>query len=115
MVDTLGLIIAVLLHGAYWEDYEGACYLLTNLEEVGPRIRRIYADSAYGRDWLPDWFRESNGRVMQTVLRPDGVSGFVVIPKFWIVERTFAWLVHYHRHARDYSQLQNLFGRISRS
>jgi putative transposase len=104
VVDTLGLIIAVVVHGAYWQDYEGACYLLIKLEEVGPRIQRVFADSAYGRNGLPDWVRETFGWVLQTVLRPAGVSGFVVLPKRWIVERTFAWLVRYRRHARDYER-----------
>jgi len=104
VVDTLGLIIAVVVHGAYWQDYEGACCLLTKLDEVCPRIRRLFADSAYGRDGLPDWVRETFGWVLQTVLRPAGACGFVVLPKRWIVERTFAWLVRYRRHARDYER-----------
>lgn len=78
VVDTLGLIIAVVVHGAYWQDYEGACYLLMKVEEVGPRIQRVFADSADGRNGWPDWVRETFGWMLQTVLRPAGASGFVV-------------------------------------
>lgn len=101
VVDTLGLIIAVVVHGADWQDDEGACYLLIKLRGVGPRIQRVFADSAYGRRGLPDWGHETFGWVLQVVLRPAEVSGFVVLPKRWIVERTFAWLVRYRRHSRD--------------
>ena len=48
--------------------------------------------------------RETFGWLLQTVLRPVGMKGFVVLPKCWIVERTFAWLSRYRQHARDYER-----------
>ena len=104
VVDTLGLIIAVVVHGAYWQDHDGACFLLMKMKETCPRLKILFADSAYGRDGLPGWVAEMFGWVLQTVLRPVGVKGFVVLPKRWIVERTFAWLARYRRHARDYER-----------
>ena len=104
MVDTLGLIIAVVVHGAYWQDHDGACFLLMKMKETCPRLKLLFADSAYGRDGLPGWVAATFGWVLQTVLRPVGVKGFVVLPKRWIVERTFAWLTRYRRHARDYER-----------
>ena len=56
------------------------------------RLKVLFADSAYGRSGLPEWVCATFGWMLQTVLRPVGVSGFVVLPKRWIVERTFAWL-----------------------
>jgi transposase len=50
------------------------------------------------------WVAETFGWVLRTVLRPVGVPGFVVLPKRWIVERTFAWLRRYRRNSRDYEQ-----------
>ena len=50
---------------------------------------------AYGRNGLPDWVKETFGWILQTVLRPVKAKGFVVLPKRWIVERTFAWLARY--------------------
>lgn len=104
VVDTLGLILMVVVHGATWQDYEGACYLLAKLQEHCHRIKVLFADSAYGRGGLPDWVKKSFGWVLQTVLRPVGVKGFVILPKRWIVERTFAWLARYRRNARDYER-----------
>ena len=48
--------------------------------------------------------RETFGWILQTVLRPVGVKGFVVLPKRWIVERTFAWLSRCRRHSKDYER-----------
>ena len=62
------------------------------------------ADSAYGRNSLPDWVAGTFGWVLQTVLRPVGVKGFVVLPKRWVVERTFAWLARHRRHSKDYEK-----------
>ena len=68
------------------------------------RLKVIFGDTAYGRNSLPDWVAGTFGWVLQTVLRPVGVKGFVVLPKRWIVERTFAWLARYRRHSKDYEK-----------
>jgi len=67
-------------------------------------LKVIFADSAYARNQLPDWVNATFRWVLQTVLRPVHAHGFVVLPKRWIVERTFAWLARYRRHARDYER-----------
>jgi putative transposase len=103
-VDTLGLIWMVVVHGADWQDHDGACVVLTRLREHCRRLKVIFADSAYARNQLPDWVNATFGWVLQTVLRPVHAQGFVVLPKRWIVERTFAWLARYRRHARDYER-----------
>jgi putative transposase len=100
-VDTLGLIWAVVVHGAAWQDQQGARYVLASLSRFG-RLKVVFGDSAYGRDGLPQWVKQTFGWVLQTVLRPVAAKGFVVLPKRWIVERTFAWLGRYRRHSRDY-------------
>ncbi len=74
------------------------------LRRVCPRLKVLFADSAYGRKELPEWVRETFGWVLQVVLRPVGIKKFVVLPKRWIVERTFAWLARYRRHSRDYER-----------
>ena len=102
-VDTLGLVWAVVVHGAYWQDHDGACFVFQKLKVFG-RLRVLFADSAYGRNDLPRWVQETFGWILQTVLRPVGAKGFVVLPKRWIVERTFAWLARYRRHSRDYER-----------
>jgi putative transposase len=63
-----------------------------------------FADSAYGRNGLPQRVLETFGWILQTVLRPVGTKGFVVLPKRWFVERTFAWLARLRRHSKDYER-----------
>lgn len=107
VVDTLGLLLAVVVHPADWQDQDGALLVLQALHRLRDRCRRlkvIFADSAYGRSGLPDWVQATWGWILQTVLRPVGVKGFVILPKRWIVERTFAWLGRYRRHSKDYER-----------
>ena len=77
---------------------------MDKLNEQFRRLKVVFGDSAYGRSGLPDWVKETFGWVLQTVLRPVNVKGFVVLPKRWIVERTFAWLGRYRRHSKDYEK-----------
>ena len=80
------------------------CWVIEKLNEKFRRLKVIFGDSAYGRNNLPTWVHEAFGWVLQTVLRPVGVRGFVVLPKRWVVERTFAWLGRYRRNSKDYEK-----------
>jgi putative transposase len=107
VVDTLGLILAVVVHGAAVQDYDGARLVLarlSRLRETLSRLKVIWADSAYGRNGLPAWVAVTFGWMLQTILRPLGTIGFKVLPKRWVVERTFAWLGRYRRHSKDYER-----------
>ena len=103
-VDTLGLLLAVVVHGADWQDQDGAKWVMEKLGEQFHRIKVVFGDVAYGRNDLPQWVEQTFGWILQTVLRPVGVKGFVVLPKRWIVERTLAWLVRHRRHSKDYEK-----------
>ena len=103
-VDTLGLVLAVVVHGGDWQDHDGALFVLGQLKRRFRRIRVVFADAAYKRCGLPAWAKQMFGYTLQTVLRPVGVKGFVALPKRWIVERTFAWLTRHRRLARDYER-----------
>lgn len=103
-VDTLGLILTVVVHAANCQDQVGAKRVLEKLNKQYRRLKVIFADSAYGRSGLPTWTKETFGWILQTVLRPVGIKGFVILPKRWIVERTFAWLARYRRHSKDYEK-----------
>jgi putative transposase len=103
-VDTLGMILAVIVHAADCQDQDGAWPVLEKLDEKFRRLKVIFGDAAYGRNSLPDWVAGTFGWVLQTVLRPVGVKGFVILPKRWIVERTFAWLARHRRHSKDYEK-----------
>ena len=105
-VDTLGMLLAVVVHSAGIQDQVGAEWVMDQLGDRFRRLKVIFGDSAYGRAGLPEWVQETFGWVLQTVLRPVGIKGFVVLPKRWIVERTFAWLGRYRRHSKDYEKTE---------
>jgi putative transposase len=103
-VDTLGLLLTVVVHGCSWQDHDGACFVLMRLNQTFRRLKIVFADGAYGRCELPAWVHETFGWILQTVLRPVGLKGFIVLPKRWVVERTFAWIARYRRHSKDYER-----------
>jgi len=104
-VDTLGLLLVVVVHAADIQDYEGGHFVLHRIKETYRRLKVVFADSAYGKCGLPAWAKETCRVVLQTVLRPVNVKGFVVLPKRWIVERTFAWMNRHRRLSKDYERL----------
>jgi putative transposase len=103
MVDTLGLVLTVIVHAADIQDRDGARLMVERLKCFLPRLRLVFADGGYAGQ-LVDWLRETVRWTLSIVRRTDE-PGFVVLPKRWIVERTFAWLSHYRRHSRDYEEL----------
>jgi putative transposase len=103
-VDTLGLMLAVVVHGAYWQDHDGAVFVLYQLKDRFRRLKVVFADIAYGRNGLPEWTKQTFGWILQTILRPVQQRGFVVLPKRWIIERTFAWIIRSRRNSRDYER-----------
>ena len=105
VVDTLGLLLVVVVHGADLQDYEAGHFVLHRIREIFRRLKVVFADSAYGKCGLPDWVKDTCGVIVQTVLRPYKAKGFVVLPKRWIVERTFAWMNRYRRLSKDYERL----------
>jgi putative transposase len=103
-VDIMGLVLAVVVHRADVQDQDGAKSVFECLRHRFGRLKVIFADSAYGRSGLPEWVMSGFGWILQTVLRPVHAKGFVVLPKRWIVERTFAWLGRSRRHSKDYER-----------
>lgn len=104
VVDTLGLILAVVVHSAGQQDQDGACLVLHTLWEKLKTITAIFADTAYGRNDLPGFVKATLGFGIELVRRDRHQEGFQVLPKRWIVERTFAWLSFCRRHSKDYEQ-----------
>jgi putative transposase len=103
-VDTLGLILAIVVHPEDVEHQDGAALVLGTLGRLKERPHRrgvIFAESACGQNNLPGCVKAAFGWLMQTVLRPAKVGGFVVLPKHWILERTFGWLDRYRKHSED--------------
>ena len=103
-VDTMGLLLTVVVHGCYWQDDVGAHFVFMQLKKSFRRLKVVFADSAYKRNGLPDWVKDTCGYVLQCVLRPVEAKGFVVLPQRWIVERTLAWICRHRRHSKDYER-----------
>ena len=82
------------------QDRDAAKPLLAQAKDRLPRLRVVWADGAYAA--VVVWAKQTCRWLVQTILRPVGVQGFVVLPKRWIVERTFAWLGRYRRLSKDY-------------
>lgn len=103
VVDALGFLLAVVVHSASVQDRDGVKLVLARLEGRFPRLRLIWADAAY--EAAVGWAREFAGWILELVRKPDDQKGFVVLPRRWVVERTFAWLMNSRRLARDYERL----------
>ena len=92
------------VHPGNIQDRDGARLVLEPLADGLPRMERIWADGGYAGQ-LVDWVRERCGWELAIVKRPVEADGFVVSPKRWIVERTFAWLGKCRRLSKDYEHL----------
>ena len=104
LVDTCGLLLAVVVTAASVQDRDGARLLLQRLAGFCKKLRLIWVDGAY-RGPLVDWVAERFRFRLMPVLRPDGQKGFAVLARRWVVERTFAWLGHNRRLSKDYERL----------
>ena len=105
VVDTLGLLLVVVVHAASVQDQVGAQAVLTGIRDKFRRLKVVFGDRADGRSGLPCWLLNHCKVILQPVLRPVGVKGFVILPKRWIVERTFAWMNLHRRTSKDYERL----------
>ena len=103
MVDTLGLVLAVAVHAADIQDRDGAKLVLRKLKGGFARLGLIWADAGYGGQFI-EWVQEFGGWVLEIVRRRE-LHRFTVLPRRWVVERTFAWLGRYRRLSKDYEAL----------
>ena len=104
LVDTMGLLLIVIVHAANIQDRDGAKLVLTKAKDSFGRLRLIWADGGYAGK-LIDWVQDTCSWILEIVKRSDNVKGFQVLPRRWVVERTFAWLGRYRRLSKDYEAL----------
>ncbi len=103
VVDTMGLLLAVVVHSASVQDRDGVKLVTEGIKARFPRLKLIWADAAY--EAAVGWAKRFGGWVLELVRKPAGQKGFVVQKRRWVVERTFAWLMNSRRLARDYERL----------
>jgi transposase len=102
--DTLGLLLAVVVTGAHIQDRDGAHRLLVALRARFSTVSHIWVDGGYaGR--LVRWAHKVLSLTLEVVKRTDKTSGFLVLPRRWVVERTFGWITKHRRCVRDYETL----------
>ena len=99
----MGLLLALVVHCAGIQDRDGAKLLCQRLRGHFPRLHLIWADGGYAGA-LVAWVAAFAGWVLEIVKRADDVTGFVVLPRRWVVERTFAWLAKFRRLSKDYEE-----------
>lgn len=110
LVDTLGLLLAVKVVAGSISEKAGAQLLLTRiastkyLMKLCRKMLLVWADGGYQGEDLANWVRKLLGWSWEVIKRSDNIKGFVLIPKRWVVERTFAWLSFNRRLSKDYEK-----------
>lgn len=105
VVDSMGLLLAVVVHAANTHDSKAAYKVIEELKYRFPRLAKIIADAGY-RGELADKVKQSLGWILEVVMRKDSKK-FEVLPKRWIVERTFSWFESYRRLSKDFEYHTN--------
>jgi transposase len=107
LVDTLGLVLRVVVHSASVQDRAGAKLVLGGVRARFPLLGLVWVDGGYVNSvdaGLVGWAERSEGIEVVAVPRNADVKGFQVLPRRWVVERTFGWLARCRRLARDYER-----------
>ena len=103
-VDATGLLLCVIVTGASVQDRDGARPLLEMLAKSCRRVQLVWADGGYAGK-LVIWAKETLNLALTIVKRSDDTTGFTVLPRRWVVERTLAWIARHRRCVRDYERL----------
>lgn len=108
LVDVMGLVLIAVVHAASIQDNTSSRMVLEKLKYSFKRVRLIWADGIYSGEKLANWLRDLRRYrkiKIEVVKRSDNIAGFVILPRRWVVERTFAWLGKYRRLSKDYETL----------
>jgi transposase len=104
VTDTLGLLVGLTVHGAGIQDRDGAPGVLKSIRHRFPWLRHVFADGGYAGPKLRGRLAKIGDWTMQIIKRSDTAKGFEVLPRRWVVERTFAWLGRCRRLAKDWER-----------
>jgi putative transposase len=105
LVDTLGLVLAVVIQSASVQDRDGAISVIEKMKENWKKITKIFADGGY-RGKLIDTVKKKF-KINLEIIKRDELHTFKILPKRWIVERTFAWIDTNRRNSKNYERLNN--------
>ncbi len=101
IVDTLGLLLALVVTPANATDRETARPMIAQVVAAEARLAKLWADNNYSGE-LVEWANEFEAFELEIVKRPEGAQGWVLVPKRWVSERTFGWFGRYRRLSKDY-------------
>jgi transposase len=105
LVDTLGLPMRVVVHSAGLQDRDGAGLVLDKIRNRFPWLELVWADGGYNARRVDQAVAKVPALRIEIVKRSDDMTGFVVLPRRWVVERTFSWFGRNRRLAKDYENL----------
>jgi transposase len=104
LTDTQGFLVGAIVHTADIQDRDGAPDVLASIRHSFPWLRHVFADGGYAGEKLRDALTKIGKWTLQIIKRSDTAKGFEVLPRRWVVERTFAWLNRNRRLAKDFER-----------
>jgi putative transposase len=107
LVDTLGMVLGAVVTPADCPERDGAQLVLQQVGGWFKGLRKLWVDGGYTGETFAQWVRAQWPKLeVEVVKRSDAVTGFEVLPRRWIVERTFGWLMRQRRLVRDYERTE---------
>jgi putative transposase len=101
----MGMVLGAVVHPANIQDRDGAKLLFEKVKDRYPRLTLVWADGGYAGQLIA-WLNDCCEWTLEIVKRNADLKGFHVLPRRWVVERTFGWIGRYRRMSKDYEELE---------